>query len=87
MYAIRSYYALDAEEYESLKEKGYKLNDIVGKNGIEKVMEDELRGENGLRDVELNSDKSVVSIKESKPTIPGNTVKLTIDKDFRNNFV
>ena len=47
---------LDAEEYESLKENGYKLNDIVGKNGIEKVMEDELRGENGLRDVELNSD-------------------------------
>lgn len=76
---------IDADEYETLKEQGYKLNDIVGKSGIEKVMENELRGENGARDVELSSKKQVVSIEETKPTVPGNTVKLTIDKDFQSD--
>lgn len=33
-----------AEEYAELKEKGYALNDTVGKSGIESAMEDALRG-------------------------------------------
>lgn len=32
------------EEYESLKDKGYQLNDILGKSGIEQAMESSLRG-------------------------------------------
>jgi penicillin-binding protein 2 len=37
------------EEYAAYKEKGYALNDLVGKDGIEKAFEDELRGTAGRR--------------------------------------
>jgi penicillin-binding protein 2 len=32
------------EEYEKLKEKKYNINDVFGKDGIEKYLEDYLRG-------------------------------------------
>jgi len=76
---------LDADEYEKLKEQGkdYNFNDTIGKSGIESVMEDELRGENGERNIILSSSKKVVSIEDTIPSVAGNTVKLTINKDFQ----
>ena len=72
-----------AEEYKQLKELGYRLDDQIGKSGIEKIMEDELRGENGTRSVLLGSKNRVVSIEETKPAVPGDTVVLTIDSEFQ----
>ena len=72
-----------AEEYSALKKLGYQLNDTIGKSGIEKIMEDSLRGKNGESYVTLSSDKNVVSIKEKTPAVPGNTVMLTIDSEFQ----
>ncbi|MBR6242098.1 MAG: hypothetical protein IKQ90_01240, partial [Ruminococcus sp.] len=37
-----------AEEYDELKQKGYALNDTLGKSGIEAAMETELRGQNDI---------------------------------------
>lgn len=73
------------EEYQTLKELGYKYNDVIGKSGIEKAMENVLRGTNGTRRISISSDKNDVSIKDDKEAISGNTVKLTIDKDFQND--
>lgn len=50
---------ISAEEYETLSEKGYLLDDIVGKDGIEKVCEDYLRGTNGYR-YTINDDSGTV---------------------------
>ncbi len=71
--------AIYAEEYAELKEKGYALNDIVGKEGIEKVMESSLRGTDGIRQVEQNSLGEIISSKITSPTTPGNSVVLSID--------
>ncbi len=38
---------INAEEYAELKEKGYGMNDMVGKSGIEYSMEEYLRGTDG----------------------------------------
>ena len=50
---------ISAEEYETLSEKGYMLDDIVGKDGIERVCEDYLRGTNGYR-YTINDDSGTV---------------------------
>ncbi|MBR1591472.1 MAG: hypothetical protein IJ666_00455 [Ruminococcus sp.] len=71
-----------AEEYDSLKEKGYALNDVVGKSGIESAMEKQLRGENGKEDVTLLND-AVVDVKTTKETVPGQTIKLTVDGAYQ----
>lgn len=74
-----------AEEYEALKKKGYALNDVVGKSGIESAMENYLRGSNGAEDISVLNG-SVVSQKiTTKPEI-GKTVKLTVDSQFQTNL-
>ncbi len=71
------------EEYEELKSKGYRMDDMVGKEGVEKYFEEYLKGEDGVRQITLDSRGSVVSVEETEPAIPGNTVVLTIDKDLQ----
>lgn len=70
--------AIDAEEYAELKEKGYKMSDLVGKNGIEYVMEDYLKGTDGLKTIYTN-DKGERTTEITKAPQQGNTVILTID--------
>lgn len=71
------------EEYQALKEKGYKLNDKVGKDGLEKAMEDYLRGTNGVRSVLTGDNGGIVSIEDTVSAVPGNNVVLTIDSDYQ----
>lgn len=72
--------AASAEEYEKdrdplLLTPGYK----VGKDGLEKVFEKELRGKPGARRVEVTASGRIVRDLETREDVPGETVKLTID--------
>ncbi|MBP0979761.1 MAG: hypothetical protein J6C55_03885 [Oscillospiraceae bacterium] len=72
-----------AEEYEVLKEQDYKINDIIGKNGIEKYCEKYLRGSDGEKIVNLDNQGNVSKLYIKNEPIPGNTVVLTIDSDLQ----
>lgn len=72
-----------AEEYAELKNEGYQLNDIVGKSGVESLMEEELRGENGTVRITQNSDGDIISTQTDVEAKAGNTVQLTIDYEFQ----
>lgn len=67
------------EEYEGLKEKNYQMNDLVGKDGVEKAFEEYLRGENGARTVEQNILGKIVGVQASVDPQPGDNVMLTLD--------
>jgi penicillin-binding protein 2 len=67
------------EEYPELKEKGYAMDDTVGKDGAEKTFESWLRGKQGRRVEELNSSGKVTSVMYAKEAQPGGNVVLTID--------
>ena len=56
----------------------YKLTDSIGKNGIEKICEDYLRGKRGEKTVYSTSTGEVSSVITTEP-VQGNTVTLTID--------
>ena len=71
-----------AEEYEELKAKGYKLDDTLGKSGIESAMETELRGQNGIEEISVK-DGAVSDVKTISRTNSGNTVKLTVDGAYQ----
>ncbi len=68
-----------AEEYDKLREKGYGMNDILGKDGIEKLVETHLKGKDGSRRVEQNVEGKITQVLDSIPPNPGNDVILTID--------
>ena len=66
-------------EYKFLSDKGYRLNDLIGRTGIEYVYEDFLRGEWGGEMVEVNSLGKFQRSLGTKPSKQGNDVVLTID--------
>lgn len=74
-----------AEEWDELKKKGYAMNDIVGKSGIEKALEDELRGEDGTRTITLTNGE-VISAEVTDEAKGGHTVKLTINSDYQRDL-
>lgn len=76
--------SIDREEYEALKEKDYSLNDVLGKNGMEKALETYLRGEDGVRAVEVDRRTGqVVTEYMVEETQPGNDCYLTIRSDLQ----
>jgi penicillin-binding protein 2 len=66
-------------EYKFLSRKGYKLNDLIGRTGVEYVYEDLLRGEWGGEMIEVNSKGKFQKSLGIKPSKQGNDIKLTID--------
>lgn len=70
---------LNEDEYEENKDKGYALDDTIGKFGIEAAMEDYLRGEAGVRTIISDADGRIVGEEETKEAEPGDTVYLTVN--------
>ena len=56
------------EEYNKYKTLGYSYNDVIGKQGIENLCEDKLRGIDGLE-----------SVTDDVPPVQGQSVMLTVD--------
>ena len=71
-----------AEEYDTLKDQGYALNDQVGKSGIEAAMERTLRGQNGEEEITVDNG-SVVDIRTIVETRSGDTIRLTVDGAYQ----
>lgn len=75
------------EEWDDYKDKGYSMNDIVGKFGLEQAFEDRLRGSPGTKDIELSQSGKIVSehwhidpvTGEPQTPAPGDHVMLTLD--------
>lgn len=72
-----------AEEYQKLKDQGYGMNDILGKEGIEKILEPYLRGKEGRKRVEQNVEGQITQVLDSVPPVPGNDAILTIDLELQ----
>lgn len=74
---------IEAKELEKLREKGYRLRDIIGKDGIEKIYDREIRGIDGGKKIEVDVYGTPLRILESLEPIPGADVKLTIDLEMQ----
>lgn len=74
---------INAEQYREHKDEGYLMNDLFGQNGLEKVYEKYLRGENGARQVEVDASSRPVRDLGMKQPVPGNDLVLTIDLDLQ----
>lgn len=74
---------INPEEYEELKNKGYGMNDYLGKQGIEKTFESYLKGTDGVDSIERRVGDGESEIVFSKEPVAGKTVMLTIDRDLQ----
>ena len=78
--------AITADELEKRKDKGYTSKDVIGKRGLEQVLDEQLRGTSGVKIVikkkavgaaEGTASEDVVLAE--KPVVDGKDVKLTIN--------
>lgn len=76
---------ITSSQYESLKEEGYNVDDIVGQVGIEGAFEHTLRGINGNQLIEVDNVGRTVTVDTQgcKEAIAGNDVYLTLDVDLQ----
>lgn len=70
---------ISPEEYSELKEKGYFINDNIGQDGIESVMESRLRGSNVTKSIEIDEYGRYIITSNNNEIITGDQVYLTID--------
>jgi cell division protein FtsI/penicillin-binding protein 2 len=69
---------ITADDLEKLEGKGYTGNDLIGRRGLEQVLEAQLKGKNGVKISILKQDKTEKVLAE-KPVAHGENVQLTID--------
>ena len=65
-----------------LKEPGFK----IGKTGLEKKYDQQLRGDAGYKTVEINASRKIVRTLKYTKSIPGEKLKLTIDKELQKEI-
>ncbi len=64
-------------------ELGYNSNDMIGQDGIESVYESILKGEDGVKKVQVNAYGEFVQDVSNTEPVKGNDVTLTIDLDLQ----
>lgn len=77
---------LNDNEALTLKDSGYLLFDNIGKTGLEKTYESALRGEYGIKKVEVNATGHEQSVLAEDPPHPGKNLVLSLDLEAQKKM-
>ncbi|MBO9600275.1 MAG: penicillin-binding transpeptidase domain-containing protein, partial [Cohnella sp.] len=70
---------INADELAKKKDKGYEAGDYIGKAGLEQLLEEELRGTDGIAVVLTDGKGFVKTVLAEKQAVKGKTFQLAID--------
>ncbi|MBT5338002.1 penicillin-binding protein 2 [Candidatus Falkowbacteria bacterium] len=70
---------INPEEFSKLYSQGYLLNDSIGKTGIEGSFENQLRGQYGREQIEVDSSGKAIKIIAREEMVKGDNLFLAID--------
>ena len=73
---------INEKEYAERKDT-YRNDDIIGKDGIQKIFEEYLKGKDGLKQVDMTVDGTITSEYISEEAVAGSDVILTIDANLQ----
>ena len=71
---------INAAEFAKLDETNYSTSDYIGKTGLEAYYENELHGQVGFKQIEIDASGNIVRTLKVIPPVPGKTLRLTIDE-------
>lgn len=74
---------IEASELENLRRRGYQLQSTIGKDGVEKIYDSQIRGVDGGKKVEVDVYGTPLRILESLDPLPGGDMTLTIDLELQ----
>jgi len=74
---------INQPEFERLKHYGYRIDDLVGRDGVEKYYDNYLRGVHGGKQVEVDHLSRELRVLGYKEPIPGKDIYLTLDAELQ----
>ena len=80
------YYGDEEKGIESFREKGYPMNALIGRFGIERELEEILHGVDGVKTVEQSRDGTIISEEITTPPESGSNVVLTLDTRLQRDI-
>ncbi|CAH2713905.1 Beta-lactam-inducible penicillin-binding protein [Neobacillus rhizosphaerae] len=75
--------AITADELAKRKDKGYTSHDVIGKRGLEQVLDEKLKGESGVKIIIKKKGDGADVVLAEKAVVDGKDIKLTIDADLQ----
>jgi len=75
---------ISREQLKLGRQRGYRQGDVVGKGGIERLLDAELRGRNGGENVLVDAHGRELERWSALPADPGHNVVLTLDHDLQH---
>ena len=76
-------YVGEVAEADLRRENDYRMGDEIGKFGLERVFEGDLRGQDGGQEIEVDSVGRRLKLLREIPEIPGHSVVLSLDLDVQ----
>ncbi len=70
---------VNAQDLKVHKNDNYTANDAIGKDGVEQVFENELRGSPALEKFEVDSRGRIVTVLQNQKSRAGNNIQLSLD--------
>ena len=74
---------ISSNEYKELKDSGYLIDDLIGKKGIEKSYDKELKGTNGREFVEVDVRGNIIKKIDENGAVSGENIYLSINKNLQ----
>ncbi len=74
---------ISEKDWELYKEKNYLFHEWVGKAGLERQYQDELRGQPGAKEVEVDALGRIQKVLAQREARPGHSLKLYLDLDLQ----
>lgn len=78
---------INREEYERLDHSRFGMTSLIGRSGIERIFDDQLRGWRGGRQLEVNARGHLIRTLSEKIPIPGEDITVTLDLDFQQKIM
>jgi len=78
---------ISKREYRGQEDEGlYRFDDWIGRSGVEKIFERELKGEDGGKQIEVNSQGRMIRVLSERDPRPGSDLALTIDSKLEEKI-
>ncbi len=74
---------IDKDQLKVLRGKGYRLGERIGQDGVERVYDEYLKGEDGGWQIRVNNRGQRMGVMGYKEPLPGNDLVLTINRELQ----
>ena len=74
---------ISEKEFKNLEKEGYRNSDLIGKKGVERSYDKEMKGQDGKENVEVDAKGNVIRQMETTESVAGKNVYLSLDMELQ----